>query len=180
MYVTVADVDETAGQVAGAGGTVIAPPFDVMEAGRMAVIADPTGAMLCIWSPKGNIGAETVNEPGALAWEELITPDIPKAGVFYEKIFGWKAAPVPDGSYTEWKLGDRSIGGAMNPPMEGIPTVWGVYFAVEDTDKAVELIKSNSGSVFQGPMDIEPGRFAVCADPAGAMFNVIKLANPGD
>jgi len=180
VYVTVADVDETAGQVAGAGGTVIAPPFDVMDAGRMAVVADPTGGMLCLWKAKNNIGAELVNEHGALSWEELMSPDVPKAAEFYKKIFGWEPAPVPDGSYTEFKLGDRSIGGAMKPPMEGIPTVWGVYFAVDDTDKAVELVKANGGTIFQGPMDIEPGRFAVCADPAGAMFNVIKMTTPGD
>jgi uncharacterized protein len=180
VYVTVADVDASAEKVPGAGGMVIAPPFDVMDAGRMAVVADPTGGMLCLWSPKDNIGAQLVNETGALCWEELMSTDIPKAAAFYEQIFGWEAAPVPDMSYTEFKLGDRSIGGAMNPPMEGIPTVWGIYFAVDDTDKAVELVKANGGSVFQGPMDIEPGRFAVCADPQGAMFNVIKMTNPGD
>lgn len=179
-YVTVKDVDATAAQVPGSGGTVIAPPFDVMDAGRMSVIADPTGAMLCIWQPKGNIGAALVNEHGTLTWNELMSPDLPAATAFYEKIFGWKAAPVLDGSYTELKLGDRSIGGAMKPPMEGIPPLWGIYFAVDDADKAVEIAKSNGGSLIQGPMDIEPGRFAVLADPAGAMFSVIKMTTPGD
>lgn len=179
-YVTVTDVDASAAQVPGAGGAVIAPPFDVMDAGRMSVIADPSGAMLCIWQPKNNIGASLVNEHGTLTWEELMTPDVPSTTSFYAKIFGWEAAPVPDGSYTEFKLGDRSIAGAMKPPMPGIPPLWGIYFAVDDTDKAVEIAKANGGSVFQGPMDIEPGRFAVLADPAGAMFNVIKMATPGD
>ena len=68
----------------------------------------------------------------------------------------------------------------MKPPMEGMPPVWGIYFAVDDTDKTVELAKANGGTVFQEPMDIEPGRFAVIADPAGAMFNVIKMTTPGD
>lgn len=179
-YVTVTDVDATAAQVPAAGGTVIAPPFDVMDAGRMAVIADPTGAMLCVWQVKDHVGAALVNEHGTLTWNELMSPDIPAATAFYEKIFGWKAAPVPDGSYTELKLGDRSIGGAMKPPMEGIPPLWGIYFAVDDTDKAVEIAKSNGGSLIQGPMDIEPGRFAVLADPAGAIFSVIKMKQAGD
>jgi len=182
VYVTVADVDATTAQVEGAGGSVIAPPFDVMTAGRMSVIADPTGAMLCPWQPKDNIGAQIVNEHGALCWEELMTNDVPKAAAFYKQIFGWDADTQTNGdmTYTEWKMGDRSIGGAMTPPMPGIPNVWGVYFAVDDTDKAVELVKANGGAVFQEPMDIPAGRFAVLADPAGAMFNIIKMASPAD
>ena len=68
----------------------------------------------------------------------------------------------------------------MKPPMDGMPAVWGVYFAVDDTDKAVEIAKANGGTVIQPPTDIPPGRMSVIADPAGAMFTVIKLANPGD
>src|SRR5207237_278339 len=127
-YVTVSDVDASAAAVPDAGGTVIAPPFDVMDAGRMAVVADPTGGVLCLWTAKNSIGATLVNEAGAFAWTELMTPDVPKAGAFYKTLFGWDMAPAPDGSYTEWKLDGESVGGAMNPPMPGIPTAWGVYF----------------------------------------------------
>jgi len=181
-YVTVRDVDATAAQVAGAGGSVMMEPFDVMDAGRMSVIADPTGAMLCLWQATNHIGASLVNEHGTLSWEELMTPDIPAATAFYAKIFGWEAAPLemPGMEYTELKLGGRSIGGAMKPPMEGMPAMWGIYFAVDDTDKAVEIATSNGGTVIQPPTDIPPGRMAVIADPAGAVFNVIKLADPGD
>jgi predicted enzyme related to lactoylglutathione lyase len=181
-YVTVEDVDATAAQVPGAGGSVMMGPFDVMDAGRMAVIADPTGAMLCLWQATNHIGASLVNEHGTLSWEEVMTPDIPAATAFYAKIFGWEAAPVdmPGMEYTELKLSGRGVGGAMKPPMEGMPAMWGIYFAVDDTDKAAEIATANGGTVLQPPMDIPPGRMAVIADPAGAMFNVIKLANPGD
>jgi predicted enzyme related to lactoylglutathione lyase len=174
-YVTVADVDASAALADKAGGSLIMPPMDVMDAGRMAVVADPTGGMIALWQPKNNIGAGLVNEAGAFSWNELITPDVPKAAEFYKQVFGWEAAPVPDGSYTEFKLDGQSIAGAMNPPMPGIPTVWGIYFSVDDTDATVEKVKSLGGAVFNGPMDIEPGRFAVVADPQGAMFNVIKF-----
>ena len=182
-YVTVDDVDKTAAAVPGAGGTVIAPPFDVMDAGRMAVIADPTGAMLCIWQKTNHIGASLVNEHGTLSWEELMSSDIPAAADFYTKIFGWK--PETQGmaggmQYTEMKLDGRSVAGAMAPPMPGMPNMWGIYFAVDDTDKAVEIAKANGGAVMQGPMDIEPGRMAVLVDPAGAVFNVIKMSQPAD
>jgi predicted enzyme related to lactoylglutathione lyase len=182
VYVTVADVDASAALVPEAGGAVIAPPFDVMDAGRMSVVADPTGAMLCLWTPKTNIGAGLVNEHGTLSWEELMSPDIPAATAFYNKIFGWEATPVggPGMDYTEITLNGRAIAGAMNPPMPGMPSVWGIYFAVDDTDAIVEVAKANGATVVMEPTDIEPGRFAVMADPTGAMFSVIKMTTPGD
>jgi predicted enzyme related to lactoylglutathione lyase len=181
-YITVADVDATAAQVAGAGGAVIAPAFDVMDAGRMAVIADPAGSMFNLWTPKNSIGAHLVNEHGTLSWNELMTPDVDAVKPFYKKILGWDANTMGegDGQYTEWKLGDRGIAGAMKPPMPGMPSVWGIYFATDDTDKTVEVAKANGGNVFQGPMDIPPGRMAVLADPTGAVFSVIKMSTPGD
>ncbi len=174
-YVTVADVDASAGQVAKAGGTLIAPPFDVMDAGWMAVVADPTGGVIALWQAKNNIGAGLVNEAGAFSWNELMTPDVPKAAAFYKHMFGWEAATTPDGSYTEFKLDGQSIAGAMKPPMPGIPTMWGIYFSVDDCDATVEKATSLGGAVMNGATDIEPGRFAVLADPQGAMFNVITM-----
>ena len=67
LYVTVEDLEATVGKVAEAGGQVLAEPFDVMDVGRMAVIAEPSGAALCLWQPGGSIGAEVVNEPGAMS-----------------------------------------------------------------------------------------------------------------
>ena len=181
-YVTVADVDKSAAQVPEAGGTVMMPPFDVMDAGRMSVVADPTGAMVCLWQVKNTIGAQLVNEHGTLTWNELMTSDIPAATAFYEKLFGWKANALetPGMEYTELKLNDRAVGGAMKLPMEGMPPAWGVYFAVDDCDKAAETATANGGTVVQAPMDIPPGRMAVIIDPAGAYFNVIKMAQPVD
>jgi predicted enzyme related to lactoylglutathione lyase len=175
-YISVSDVDATAALVAPAGGTVMMPPFDVMDAGRMCVIADPTGAVVNVWQAKNNIGAGIVNEAGAWSWNELITDDVPKAAAFYNKVFGWTANDYgPDANYTELKLGGDSIAGAMNPPMPGIPNVWGIYFSVDDCDATVEKAKSLGAALFAGPNDIEPGRFAVLADPQGAMFSVIKF-----
>jgi predicted enzyme related to lactoylglutathione lyase len=111
-----------------------------------------------------------------------MTPDVDAAVGFYEEIFGWKPnkLEMPGMEYTELKLGDRSIGGAMKPPMPGMPAVWGVYFAVDDCDKAAETAAAKGGTVMQPPTDIPPGRMAVLVDPTGAIFNVIKMAQPGD
>ena len=179
-YVSVDDVDATTAKVEGAGGTVMAPPFDVMEAGRMSVVQDPTGAVVLLWEAKDSIGARIVNEDGTFSWSELMTPDVPKAADFYNKLLGWTTETHGEGAsaYTEFKLGASSIAGAMNPPMPGIPPMWGIYFTVDDTDASVEKAKSLGGAVMNGPTDIEPGRFAVLADPQGAVFNVIKMNEP--
>ncbi len=181
-YVNVDSADDTIGKVKANGGAVFAEPMDVMEAGRMAVFADPLGAVIGLWQPNQHTGAQVVNEPGALCWNELITTDLDKSKAFYKAVFGWDAAdqgpPGEAPAYTEWKLADRSVGGMMlkNDMMPAeMPPNWGVYFAVTDTDASVEKAKELGGALLHGPMDIEPGRFAVLTDNVGAVFNVLTF-----
>jgi len=177
-YVTVTDADATAGTIEQAGGTVMAKPFDVMDAGRMCVAADPTGAVFCTWQAKNHIGAGLVNEPGSFGWNELLTANVDQAAAFYHDVFGWDANALEMGpmKYTEFRLQGEPIAGGTPPPMEGIPPSWFVYFVVADTDATVADAKQHGASVLSEPMDIPPGRFAVLMDPQGAAFNVIKLA----
>jgi predicted enzyme related to lactoylglutathione lyase len=110
-----------------------------------------------------------------------VTTDVDASKGFYKAVFGWDAADQgPPGApvYTEWKLGERSVGGMMakSPEMPAeMPPMWGVYFAVADTDATVAKAQELGGALFMGPTDIEPGRFAVLADPVGAVFNVLQL-----
>ena len=181
-YVTVRDVDATTAKAKELGGAVFSEPMDVMDAGRMAVLADPTGAVFCVWQPKEHIGAQIVNEPNSLTWNELITPDVDTAAAFYAGLFGWKASPMQMGDdgplYTVWMLGDdNGIGGAMLPPMEGMPPFWGVYFAVADCDATVAKAKELGATVLAEPMDLAGvGRMSALMDPQGAVFSVIKNA----
>jgi predicted enzyme related to lactoylglutathione lyase len=180
-YVTVTDVDAAATKAKELGGAVLSGPMDVMDAGRMAVIADPTGAVFCIWQPRGTIGAQIVNEPVSLTWNELMSPDVEAAKQFYGGLFGWKSETMEMGgegpAYTVWMLGENSIGGAMAPPMEGMPAFWGVYFSVADCDATVAKAQELGANVLNGPMDVpEVGRMAALMDPQGAAFNVIKNA----
>ncbi len=185
-YVNVDSADATVAKVAANGGTVFVEPMDVMDAGRMAIFADPQGAVIGLWQPGTHMGAEVVNEPGALCWNELVTSDLDGAKAFYKAVFGWGAADQgpPEGppAYVEWKLDDRSIGGMMpkTPEMPAeMPPLWGVYFAVADVDASVAKAQELGGALFMGPMDIEPGRFAVLADDQGVMFNLITMASEG-
>jgi predicted enzyme related to lactoylglutathione lyase len=182
-YVSVKDVDAAAAQAKDLGGAVLTAPMDVMDAGRMAVLADPTGAVFCVWQAKETIGAELVNEPFSLTWNELMTPDVDAAKAFYKGLFGWDANTMSMGEgmeYTMWMLGaDNGVGGAMRPPMEGMPAFWGVYFAVADCDATVAKARELGATVLNEPMDVpDVGRMAALVDPQGAAFSVIKNAQP--
>ncbi len=180
-YVSVEDADATTAAVKDAGGTVMAEPMDVMDLGRMAIFADPTGAVFGIWQPGTFPGAGRVNEPGALAWNELATRDPEAAKAFYGAVFGWgfeDREMGEMGTYTEWKLGEDSMGGMMDVSgrlPDEVPAHWLVYFAVENTDAALETVKSSGGGVSFGPIDIPAGRFAIVTDPHGAAFAVIQM-----
>ena len=179
-YVNVDDADAVFELIKDNGGQAMMEPFDILDVGRAGYFVDPAGAVLAVWQPRLHKGAEIVNETGTLSWNELVSTDIEGVKPFYKAVFGWDAETHGDGpmAYTEWKLGGRSIGGGMaKPPMmpAAVPSHWAVYFAVDDTDAAVAKVTELGGSTIMPPMDIEPGRFAVVADPSGAMFNVIKM-----
>lgn len=181
-YVSVEDADKTVEAATQAGATVFAGPMDVMDIGRMAVFADPTGAAIGIWQPKTFIGAELANESGSFCWNELNTRDVPAAKRFYSAVFGWTPNDIEmDGmTYTEWRLGDTTVAGMMPMPEmvpAEVPAHWLVYFGTDDTDKTVAKAAELGAATLMPPTDIPPGRFAVLADPDGAAFAVIKM-NP--
>ncbi|HEY3238108.1 MAG TPA: VOC family protein [Acidimicrobiia bacterium] len=178
-YVTVDDVDAAVARVDPAGGTVIAPPFDVLEVGRMAVVSDPAGAVVALWQSRGHVGAGLVNEPGALCWNELITGDRERAAAFYATVIGWSSRTNQMGpmTYTEFMTGERAIAGMME--MAGVTPQWNVYFAVADADATITAAAGLGASVLQPAMDLpDVGRFATLADPQGAAFSVVQLAGP--
>jgi len=165
-----------------AGGQVLVDPFDILTAGRMAVLTDDGGAVFNIWQPRDHIGAQIVNEPVSQAWNELASNDIERSKAFYGKVFGWAAETEVSGpmTYTEFKVAGRSIAGmaqigGMQPA--GTPPHWLAYFAVAGTDAVVARTAELGGRTFVPPMDIPIGRFAVVADPRGAVFGVVHLAS---
>jgi predicted enzyme related to lactoylglutathione lyase len=178
-YVSVEDAEATASKVREAGGTVIAEPMDVMDLGKMAIFADPTGAAFGIWQPGTFVGAEIVSEAGAIIWNELNTRDAEGAKAFYGAVFGWSfdEREFETGTYTSLKVGEDTVGGMIDitgrVPDE-VPAHWLVYFATDDTDATIEKAKGSGGDVVFGPEDIsEVGRIAVLKDPFGAGFALI-------
>ena len=183
-YVSVADADETAEKVKAANGAVIVEPMDVTDLGRMAGFADPTGAVFGVWQPRTFAGADLVNEPNSLTWNEVHTRDPAADKAFYSNVFGWAAgSPSFEGapeSYTVWELAGKPVGGMMQmtdemfPP--DVPPHWSVCFAVADCDATVAKARERGATVVAEPMDMPIGRFAALIDPQGAWFTLMQPA----
>jgi len=181
-YIKHDDVDAVAGRVAKVGGTVMMPPFDVMESGRMTIIQDPTGAMFGVWQPKEHIGAKLVNTPNSLTWNELQTNNIEGAKEFYSAVFDWTYS-VDDSGYVACKAGDRVQAGMMQiqESWGEVPPNWSVYFLVEDIDVKAEKVQELGGNVLVPPTPAgEMGKFSVVQDPQGGHFNIIEYKGPAD
>jgi uncharacterized protein len=195
-YVWVDSADDTAANARDAGGAVLTEPFDVMDAGRMAVLADPEGAVFCVWQAKNHKGAKVVNEQGSLNFNGLATRDQKGAEAFYGAVFGWKALALPSGvMWTRPGYGDhleeRSPGlrqqmaqmgapegfidvvAALTPIADDdsdTPAHWSVTFGVDDADDTAKKATELGGEVVSGPVDAPWTRVAVIKDPQGATF----------
>jgi uncharacterized protein len=173
-YVSVQSADATAQRARELGGQMHAGPFDVMEAGRMAVIQDPQGAFFFAWEPRGHFGAALVNVPGALVWNELNSSDLDASAAFYGGLFGWSIAPF-EGSpepYLSIRNGEANNGGIrpLTPP--GAPPYWLAYFGVQELDAALAKVQELGGTRHAGPIDIQIAKIAIVADPQGAVFAI--------
>ncbi|MGW7263965.1 VOC family protein [Streptomyces sp. NPDC054842] len=187
VYFRSPDAQGTAQAVERAGGTVLMPPMDVMDEGRMAVLADKAGVSFGIWQPGRIKGLDVAGDPGSLRWIELHTPDVPAAAAFYHAVFGWEtsAMPFPGGMYTcvspAGTEAEDMFGGLVPP--SGDPTgagsgaYWLPYFEVTDTDATLARAQELGGTVLLPATDLEGvGRVAQLADPYGARFAVIRSA----
>ena len=177
VYLAVDDVDTVTARVDAAGGKVEAEPFDVMDLGRMSAIQDPTGARVNLWQAGAAIGTERANEPGTPTWNELVTPDLPRALEFYREVVGIGSQPsenMPDYTILTNTAGDI-VGGAMPPQTDGMPPHWNVYFDVTDADATAARVESLGGAVVAPNFDLPAvGRMGVYADPQGAMFAILQ------
>lgn len=182
-YISVEDAAQETKDVAKLGGTLVSPPFDVLDAGRMAIIQDPTGAMVAVWEPRGHIGATIVGEPGSLSWNELATGDTKATASFYTRLFGWSAEREDMGAvtYTTFHEAGQPVAGmlTMSEDWGGGPSQWMVYFASTDCDRDAHRARELGGKVPLSPTDLPLGRVAVIQDPQGAVFSVIRLAAQG-
>jgi hypothetical protein len=178
LYVSVANVHETAAKVAKAGGNVMSPPFDVMEHGRMAILKDPAGAVIAAWQAKKHTGTGIEGVPGTLCWADLMTPDQERAASFYHDVFGWETdASKDDSGYLHIKTGDKHIGGIPKAQFRNstTPPHWQLYFYVKDSDASTAKAEQLGAHVFMHPTSMEGvGRWSVVSDPQGAAFALFQ------
>jgi len=180
-YFATDDADATVAGAREAGGQVIVEPMSVLDYGRMAVLADPTGAAFGIWQAGTNVGFGVVKEAGAVNWAELNTRDTGTAKEFYGAVFGWSFDDQEfegSGMYTAITLGEETFGGMIDitdrVPAE-VPAHWLVYFTVDDAEEAASAANEAGGEVVFGPQEIpKVGALAVIKDPFGAIFAVIR------
>jgi len=196
-YIWVERAEETAATVQAAGGSVLTEPFDVMDAGRMAVCADPEGAAFCLWQAGAHKGAQIVNQPGSLNFNTLSTRDLDGAAAFYGSVFGWEPMDMGGGGLA-WRLpgyaefleqrdpglrermsqvgapdGFADAVATMSPLPKDQPETtahWSVVFAVEDADATAARAGELGGRVAIAPFDAPWVRSTVLADPQGATF----------
>ncbi len=170
-YVTVDSADDALKKAKELGAEVHADAFDVMDVGRMGVVQDPQGAFFLVWEPKSHIGASLVNAPGALAWNELATPDLDASVEFYTELFGWETEPIEgDMPYQVIKRQDGGANGGMRPTQENEPPYWLVYFGADDIEATAKRAEEHGGKTIVPKTDIGMGHIAVLQDPEGAVF----------
>lgn len=180
-YIATHDADVVAQRIGDHGGNVFMGPMDVLDQGRLVVATDPTGAVFGLWQAGEHVGATLVNVPGTVIWNELITRDLDAAQEFYSAVFGYEWAEEDTGEggprYRTFALEGRTVGGAMQLPGHeppGVPSHWGVYFGVADTDAAVATVERLGGGVQLPPTESPYGRLAWVRDPQGGVFSVIS------
>jgi len=176
LYIAVESAGDAANKAVGLGARLLAPAFDVFDAGRMAVLQDPTGAVFTLWQGKKNPGIGIKDEPGAFCWADLSTPDRARAKEFYSALFGWTITPgegKDENGYLHIMNGERMIGGIA--PTQPGPPHWLIYIYVDDVDASSAKAKELGAQFHLPPMSLEGvGRMAVLGDPQGAVFAMFK------
>jgi predicted enzyme related to lactoylglutathione lyase len=198
-YIWVDSADDTASKVRDAGGNVVMEPFDVMDAGRMGVFADPEGAVFCAWQANQHKGARIVNEHGSLNFNGLAVRDVERAKKFYGAVFGWTTLDLGGGAemwtlpgYGDYLERDNpglrkmvvesgapedfvDVVASINPITDDTPPHWNVTFGVDDADAIAAKASELGGKVVVPPFDAPWVRMTILADPQGAMFIASKF-----
>ncbi|GGC78580.1 glyoxalase [Tersicoccus solisilvae] len=182
-YLATDDIDATAAAVTANGGQVTAAPMQIPEMGSMAVFVDPTGASFGVWQSGSHTGFDAVDEPGTIAWNDVMSTDDGAARRFYQAVFGFTYEDLDMGGmrYAMFSVdgGERPAGGIGEGAGAG-GSAWNVAFMVADVDDAVGTIAEAGGTVTDQPSDFEFGRILSAAGPDGERFQLVSPQQKGD
>jgi predicted enzyme related to lactoylglutathione lyase len=181
LYFASDDAAADVARVKALGGQVYLEPMTVGDSGIMAVCADSTGAAFGLWQAINHIGASVEGEHGGIAWSEVAARDAAAACDFYGKLFGLTAHKMEGQEYFIMQRGEEMLFGVMQMDEQwgDLPPHWMGYFAIDNTDAAVERVISGGGKVIVPAFDTPYGRIAVIADPYGAVFSIVQLPAQG-
>jgi hypothetical protein len=177
-YIAVDDADAAVAAAGANGGTVLMAADDIPGSGRMAFVADPSGAAVGLWQAGARIGATLVNEPNTLTWNELVTADSAAALPFYKAVANIDAVSVQMGGidYTTLQVDGSDVGGSLAPQMANVPNRWHTWFAVADANAAAAAARAAGGSLLVEPTAMPVGTMATIRDPQGAVFSILQPA----
>ncbi|MBV2155896.1 VOC family protein [Kitasatospora sp. SUK 42] len=192
VHFACADLRRTAALVRASGGRIAREPYELPDQGRAALAVDPLGAVFGLWRGGTIDGAGLVNEPGALTWNEHVSPDPDAARAFYRRVFGYtydrpraghtlaRVAGLPAcGIGPAGAPGASGRGDAAGPGGTGGPgcagASWRTHFATADTDRAAARLPALGGAVLAGPEPTSFGRSALVRDDAGAEFVLVAV-----
>ncbi|MEU6643799.1 VOC family protein [Saccharomonospora sp. NPDC046836] len=180
IYLATSDLAKIVAAISESGGNIVMPPMDVMQAGKMAIAADPTGSVFGLWQAVQHTGIQLANVPNSAVWMECITRDFDRAKGFYGTVFGYEFDDMSAGgySYAALKVGGNVVGGLGQMSSEApadVPPHWSVYFGVTDTDAAVARVGELGGDVVRPPTDSPYGRMSTVTDNQGSYFVLISV-----
>jgi predicted enzyme related to lactoylglutathione lyase len=182
VYIASSDAADTVKKAKAAGGNVLGEPMQVGPQGTMAIIQDPSGAVIGVWQAAQMAGSPVIGQANTFGWAELNSRGFDKAEPFYKKVFGWgdkkSAMGEGQGEYTEFLVNGESIAGGMemNPMVPAqVPSYWLAYFTVADVDKAHEKATAAGAKSMLEPQEFPGGRFSILTDPQGAAFGLLKM-----
>lgn len=177
-YFRTDDMARSVEAVRRAGGQVLIEPVEHGNLGLSAMFVDPEGADFCVVDTYDFPGARVVEESSSPVWIELAVHDLAAERGFYGEVFGWRPVDRDYGAlpYTEFKVGDESVAGmvAMDELRAAAESShWMPYVEVADCDAAAARASELGARIQVGPTTVEPGRYAVLADPTGARLGII-------
>ncbi|GHF55782.1 glyoxalase [Kitasatospora xanthocidica] len=172
-HLACADLRRTATLIRAADGRITREPYEVPDQGRAALAVDPLGAPFGLWQAGAIDGAGLVDEPGALTWNEHLSPEPDAARAFYRRVFGY-TYDRPRAGHSLARAGGLPAC-SLGPSGAGDEARWLAHFGTADTDRAADLLRALGGTVLTGPGPTPFGRAALVRDDAGAVFVLVAV-----
>jgi predicted enzyme related to lactoylglutathione lyase len=166
------DIDAAVATLKRSGGTVYTPPTELADRGRIAVVADPQGALFALLQTRDGDPADEPPRMNEFLWDEVWVEDVEAAAAFYQELAGLESSTLTRGEEPEYLYlagDDVPRFGILPIPLEDLPPLWTPYLRVADPGAIVARVEELGGRVVLEPVERAPGvMVALIIDPSGA------------